>query len=257
MTDVWSGGIIYMYFQEANDYGLVTIDGDEVKTLDDFNNLKSQMASIDPTSATSGDASSTSLSCPSRASTWNAASVLPPAPRANVCACLTESFSCVVSSDVDLEDYGDLFGTVCGEIDCDDISVNGSSGVYGLYSYCDDDTKLSFVLNKYYEENNQRSDACDFDGSASLASSSVASSCTAILSEASANPSGSANAGSPSTSGSGSGSSSSSDSNSTGSSSGDSSSSGVALRPSVDISAMMLLGTFVTVFFGGLSVAFI
>ncbi|KAH3679643.1 hypothetical protein WICMUC_000822 [Wickerhamomyces mucosus] len=187
MTDVWSGGIVYMYFQEANNYGLVSIDGNSVSTLEDFNYLKTELANIDPSIATSGQASTTSLVCPTEASTWEAATDLPPTPDSSVCDCVANTFSCVISSDVDSDDYGDLYGVICGLIECNDISANGTSGEYGEYSFCDEKTKLSFLLNKYYQENGKSSSACNFSGSASLTSTtSQASSCAAILSSASA-----------------------------------------------------------------------
>lgn len=66
MTDVWSGGIVYMYFQETNNYGLVSIDGSSVSTRDDFNNYSSEIHKISPTSANTASytAASTSLACP-------------------------------------------------------------------------------------------------------------------------------------------------------------------------------------------------
>lgn len=187
MTDVWSGGIIYMYFQETNDYGLVSISDNDVVTLDDFNNLKSRMEEIDPTTATlTGTIAVTTMSCPAIAATWAASESLPPTPDEAVCDCLEDSLSCVVSSDVDSDDYGTLFGIVCGYIDCSQISTNATEGVYGEYSYCDDSVKLSFLLNKYYEENGSSSSACDFSGSATLTSASTVSTCAAVLSSASA-----------------------------------------------------------------------
>lgn len=53
MTGVWSGGIVYMYYQEANNYGLVSIDSSgSVSTMADFKYLLSQLASISPSYAT-------------------------------------------------------------------------------------------------------------------------------------------------------------------------------------------------------------
>lgn len=46
MTPVYSGGLVYEYSQEANKYGLVELGGDDVKELDDFDELKKAFASI-------------------------------------------------------------------------------------------------------------------------------------------------------------------------------------------------------------------
>ncbi|CDR42480.1 CYFA0S09e04500g1_1 [Cyberlindnera fabianii] len=255
MTDVWSGGIVYMYFQEANDYGLVSVDGNDVSTLDDFNNLKSELAKVSPSSATSGEASTTSLECPKQASTWRASTDLPPTPDKDVCDCVESGSKCVVSGDVDEEDYGDLYSTICGLIDCSDISANGTSGKYGAYSFCDDKTKLSYLLNKYYEDNGSNESDCSFDGSASLNDdASAASTCSSVLSAASASSTGSSSDDDSDESSSGSnGSSSGSGSSGTASSSSSStgSSSGSFVRPPLDGSNMVLLTSFITLLLGG------
>ncbi|KAM0710501.1 hypothetical protein Q7P35_002864 [Cladosporium inversicolor] len=51
MSDVWSGGIVYMYFQEANNYGLVSVDGDKVSKREDFSYYSSQIATVSPSGA--------------------------------------------------------------------------------------------------------------------------------------------------------------------------------------------------------------
>lgn len=187
MTDVWSGGIVYMYFQESNDYGLVSIDDSgDVLTLSDFNNLKTQLASITPSLATA-DSASTSASvttCPTVGASWAANTVLPPTPDSSVCECMNKALTCVVDDSVDSDDYADLFNYICGAIDCSGISGNGTTGDYGAYSGCDSKQQLNFVLNLYYEENGLGSDACDFSGSASTQSATTASSCSAVLSSA-------------------------------------------------------------------------
>lgn len=83
---------------------------------------------------------------------------------------MVNSLSCVVSGDVDPENYGDLFGTVCGLSDgaCDGIAANASTGNYGAYSMCNATQQLSFVLNQYYLSQNSDESSCNFDGSASL-----------------------------------------------------------------------------------------
>ncbi|EKG19813.1 Glycolipid anchored surface protein GAS1 [Macrophomina phaseolina MS6] len=89
MNDVFSGGIVYMFHQEANDYGLVTIDGDTVSTLVDFNNYKSQIAKATPTGVNSADYEPTNTrqrDCPAVNTAWMAtASPLPPRPNTELC----------------------------------------------------------------------------------------------------------------------------------------------------------------------------
>lgn len=185
MTDVWSGGIVYMYFQETNDYGLVSVKGDSVSTLADFNYLKSEMASISPSSAKSLDVSSTTVtSCPTSTSNWDASTELPPTPDDQVCNCMSDSLECVVDSSVDSSDYGDLFGEVCGNIDCSGINGDSTTGKYGAYSPCSPKDKLNFVLNLYYLDQDKSKSACDFDGSASIKKATTASSCSSYLKSA-------------------------------------------------------------------------
>ncbi|KAI5361501.1 Putative glucanosyltransferase, X8 domain, glycoside hydrolase superfamily [Septoria linicola] len=190
MTPVWSGGIVYMYFQEANDYGLVTVDGNNVDTNQDFDNLKSELAKISPSGVNSADYSptNTAAACPSQGSSWNAkASPLPPSPNKELCNCMYNSLACVVTSQTDTDDYGDLFGTVCGYGDdvCAGLAANASTGTYGAYSMCNSTEQLAFAFNQYYLSQNSAADACDFKGAATLKSATSASgSCETLISEA-------------------------------------------------------------------------
>ncbi|KAG7872488.1 hypothetical protein KL938_005312 [Ogataea parapolymorpha] len=227
MTDVWSGGIVYMYFEEDNNYGLVSaIDDTTVSTMTDFKYYSSEINNVSPTSATLGSASSTAteLSCPTGFKYWNASDTLPPTPEETVCDCMTSSLSCVVSDDVDSDDYEELFGTVCGLVNCDGITANGKTGKYGAYSFCSSKDMLSFALNLYYLNQNKDSSACNFDGSASIQSATTASTCSSILSAAGTAGTGTVTGVSGSGSGSGS-TASGSRSSSSGSSSGSSSTS--------------------------------
>ncbi|KAF6071449.1 Glucanosyltransferase family protein [Candida albicans] len=235
MTDVWSGGIVYMYFEEANKYGLVSVDGNSVKTLSDYNNYKSEMNKISPSLAhtstlSSSDASKT-LQCPgTAASTWKAATNLPPTPDESYCDCISKSLECVVADDVDKEDYGDLFGQVCGYIDCSAISADGSKGEYGVASFCSDKDVCSASINS---------------------KASASGSCKAVSGVATGKASSS---GGSSKSGSSSASTSGSSSSST--SSGSSSSSGVKATQQMSMVKLVSIITIVTAFVGGMSVVF-
>ncbi|CAI4048988.1 1,3-beta-glucanosyltransferase GAS1 SKDI_13G4380 [Saccharomyces kudriavzevii IFO 1802] len=185
MTDVWSGGIVYMYFEETNKYGLVSIDGSDVKTLDDFNNYSSEINKISPTSANTKSYSATTsdVACPATGKYWSVATALPPTPNGGLCSCMNAANSCVVSDDVDSDDYQDLFNYVCDKVEgnCGGISANGTSGEYGAYSFCSPKEQLSFVLNLYYESNGGSDSNCDFSGSATLQTATTQASCSSAL----------------------------------------------------------------------------
>lgn len=85
MSSVFSGGLVYEYTQESNDYGLVEVSSDNltVSELPDFANLSTQFASISlPTG--DGGAHTDSLdhdSCPTLDSNWEASDDLPDTPK--------------------------------------------------------------------------------------------------------------------------------------------------------------------------------
>ncbi|OJJ82857.1 glycoside hydrolase family 72 protein [Aspergillus glaucus CBS 516.65] len=192
MNDVWSGGIVYMYFQEENDYGLVSVDGDKVSTLDDFSNLSSQLAKIKATGTKKSDYEPTNSalqSCPAVNSAWRAAATpLPPSPNKDLCTCMMDSLECTVKGKMDGEKVGEVFGTVCGYDVCDGVSANATTGDYGAYSVCTPKEQLAYAMNVYYKQQKAKGNgasACDFDGAATTkTSSSPSGTCSALLKEA-------------------------------------------------------------------------
>jgi hypothetical protein len=193
MSDVWSGGIVYMYFQEANDYGLVSVDGTSVSKLADFTYYSSQIATVSPSGVQmdSYSASLTAAACPSETADWNAASSpLPPTPNQELCSCMYNSITCAPKSDLDEEAIGELFGTVCGLGDgsqCDGIAANATLGEYGAYSMCNTTEKLGWIMDAYYQaqDSTNQASACDFDGSAATKSAvSPSGVCGSLMQEA-------------------------------------------------------------------------
>lgn len=173
MAKVWSGGIIYMYFEEANRYGLVELDGDEVEKHPDFTALSSQMAQVTPTGVQMDDYDPTNTQardCPPTGDGWNASAVLPPTPNRQTCDCIVRNLTCIAKGGVDEDEVGELFGTVCGldSSACSGIRTDASKGEYGAVSGCNATEQLSWVFNAYYfnQEPRNRDQACDFDGNA-------------------------------------------------------------------------------------------
>ncbi|KAF2096327.1 beta-1,3-glucanosyltransferase [Rhizodiscina lignyota] len=196
MSPFWSGGIVYMYFQEANDFanaspGLVTVSGNSVSTLVDFSYLSKEIATATPSGVNSNSYNPTVTapqSCPEVGATWLAeATPLPPSPNEQLCQCMVKALSCVVSDSTSSDDYSDLFGTVCGlgADNCAGIQANATTGKYGAYSMCNPKEQLSFAFNQYYQSQDQANTACDFDGKASTQDSQTASGgCQSLINQA-------------------------------------------------------------------------
>ncbi|KAK5126316.1 hypothetical protein LTR85_010552 [Meristemomyces frigidus] len=189
MAPVWSGGIVYMYFQEANDYGLVTVSGDTVTTNQDFKNLASQLSNVtvSGTQMSAYTPTNSAASCPTEGSSWAAkATPLPPTPNEQLCTCMMESLGCTVSSSADTDNYGTLFGEVCGYGDaCDGIAANGTTGDYGAYGMCNSTQQLAYAFNAYYAAQSSVASACDFNGAAATkAATSGGSTCSSLMAEA-------------------------------------------------------------------------
>lgn len=84
MSSVFSGGLVYEYSEESNNYGLVKISGNNVTELDDYDNLKAELeANSDPSGDGGYSTSNNYSSCPSYESgTWEANNTLPSMPDA-------------------------------------------------------------------------------------------------------------------------------------------------------------------------------
>jgi hypothetical protein len=164
-------------------------DGSATK-LTDYENLSSQMAIISPTGVASASYSPTNspAACPAVATgVWEAkSSPLPPAANAQLCSCMYSSLSCVVKAGVSSQNFGQLFGQVCGYgTACAGIKADPLSGTYGAYSMCNSTEQLSFAFDQYYKSQGNRADSCNFAGSAVVKSAaSAGSSCSGLLNQA-------------------------------------------------------------------------
>ncbi|TEY46223.1 hypothetical protein BOTCAL_0319g00040 [Botryotinia calthae] len=243
MTEVWSGGIVYMYFQEANDYGLVSVSGNSVSKLSDFTALSKQLASATPSFTNSASYTVTNTvaqACPATGTAWAASSNLPPIANAELCECMVKSLSCVANSGISGNSSADLFDYVCGldSAACDGISKNATTGVYGAYSMCTSAQQLSFVFDQYYQNQNKTATACDFSSNAKTQAGAKSSTCSSLISQA-----GTAGTGTVTSAPTGTGSSGSSSSTST---STKKSSAGATIVPRFDL-GLLQLGAYVVV----------
>ncbi|KFX92337.1 hypothetical protein V490_05436 [Pseudogymnoascus sp. VKM F-3557] len=186
MTDVWSGGIVYMYFQEANNYGLVKVEGDSVSKLPDFKVLASQVAKAKPSGVSMADytpKNTAARACPKVDDGWAASSTLPPIANAKVCDCMTKSLSCVAKSGLKGKDIATQFNYLCGldPASCNGINANATTGKYGAYSMCSAQQKLSFAFDQYYQSQGSKDTACDFSGTAETQSGSTEGDCSSLI----------------------------------------------------------------------------
>lgn len=178
--------------------GLVEVQSgsNSVSELPDFTSLSSQIATVSPTivQEASYTPTNSAQACPSPNANFSAvASPLPPTPDATLCECMYNASTCVPSSHANTSEFGTLFNYVCGiqgKDYCNGITSNGSTGMYGKYSFCNPVQQLGYVLNRYYSENGESASACSFSGSAVVRSPVVTGVCAKALSTSSIPPSG-------------------------------------------------------------------
>jgi len=197
----WSGGVAFSYFPAASaqgQFGMVTIsaDGSSITTSADFQKLQQQYSNVSLINSPleSGVGAPTYPSCPANNSLFNASPTLPPTPDTTACSCIENNLSCQFTPATNnvTEIVGVLLNTACSLLGgkggtCNDISSNGTNGVYGLVSGCDPSTELSYVMSQFYEITGRNSQSCNFAGnatinnspSATVSASAVASSCFA------------------------------------------------------------------------------
>ncbi|KAK6956831.1 hypothetical protein Daesc_002112 [Daldinia eschscholtzii] len=196
MTSVFSGGIVYEYFEAENHYGLVSVDGDSVSPYPEYTSLSSQLAKVTPslTQSSAYKPSNTAPACPRvGGTTWAAAaSPLPPAVNPQLCECEVASLQCTIDSD-DEESYAKVFDYICGESQdyCKGIAHNATTGTYGALGGCSPKQQLAFVANQLYMNSDNKASACDFNGLAKTQSPQTASGCSALISAAGTNGEGS------------------------------------------------------------------
>lgn len=199
VTDVFSGGVAFSYFPTSDGYGMVEFGGDgkDVTVSTDFTNLAQHLKNVTTAKTPAQSAAQTgSIECPADGAKINASSKLPPTPNTAACNCVNDNaLSChVISATANdpakmgaLTDYAcSLLGQANTSVTCENISGNGSTGVYGSLSFCSPEVKLNYALSSFWETD-QKATSCDFGGNATLtpntpntqASSEVAAKCLA------------------------------------------------------------------------------
>lgn len=169
MTNAWSGGLAYMYFEEENNYGVVNItdDGKRVIKLQDFENLKKHYHVVKP-SKLSRDTYAKDLltnngnkiyKCPKISKNWLASYVLPPEPSKDNCDCLNELPCILIENDTNFP-YDTYFEYICSKTDCSDIQNAPDEGAFGNFSFCSNQQKLSLIVSKIYLESKAKNPQC-------------------------------------------------------------------------------------------------
>ncbi|PVU88855.1 hypothetical protein BB559_005357 [Furculomyces boomerangus] len=172
MTSVFSGGFMYMYTQEPNDYGIVDVSygSSDLTKLAEYNSFGDVLSKANPNgvSMSSYNYSPKSVSCPSASNYWEIdPNILPPTPSTQACDCLRNSLSCNLAvadfSKVNNVDGWDIINTMGNSFDSFDlrpISCDPTNGVYGPFQFCGREAKFSWILDTYYKLSNKTAGSC-------------------------------------------------------------------------------------------------
>ncbi|KAI5959557.1 uncharacterized protein KGF55_005201 [Candida pseudojiufengensis] len=180
MKKIWSGGIMYEYFEEINHYGLILIKKDQsILKLPDFENLKSKYNAIDDENPVQVDLNEqielNNVKCNDLISdTWNIATNLPQTPNSLKCDCLYNSLKCIIlPNSQNSFDEEEFIKNLCYKIDCFEINCNGKIGQYGKYSDCSPLIRASFALNQYYLQTGEKEEICTLQNRGELQNQSL------------------------------------------------------------------------------------
>ncbi|KAJ1724874.1 1 3-beta-glucanosyltransferase gel4 [Coemansia erecta] len=171
MSDTFSGGIVYEFTEEDNDYGLVKVSygSSKVDKTEDYENLKQAYAGVNPKGVKMSEykPGGRASVCPQVSSVWAVkADALPPTPSSARCQCMMDSLGCTLkSTDLTPDEgkvLGEAVGSICGQTNCNEISYDTSKGNYGNYVACDSAQRSAWALDKSYI--NSRYTQCDVSG---------------------------------------------------------------------------------------------
>ncbi|KAI0216572.1 1 3-beta-glucanosyltransferase gel4 [Massospora cicadina] len=171
MEDVFSGGFVYEYSYEANRYGLVKIQGDDVVKLPDFETVKAQLAKVHPKKIKRSQyrPKLTHRQCPKVTDRWRAGPKLPPPPSQEACQCAYDSLSCRVNEagtqPENGQKVGEQLGYICRYGVCGDVESDVSTGTFGPFSTCSTKVSNSIIFNAAAKGGTP----CDFKGMAERA----------------------------------------------------------------------------------------
>jgi len=182
MMGVFSGGLVFEYSEEVNSFGLGNsyYDNKTFVPFKDYDNLKKQLATINPTGPKIDSFVSKGIkkSCPvPNGRNWlPMTSPLPRTPSDEKCNCIAKKFRCR-TKETDPANITPLLGTEIGNAFnfictnkpelCTEVENNPIDGVYGNYSACDPLITVSIVMNNYYNLY-VTPESCSFNGIAEI-----------------------------------------------------------------------------------------
>lgn len=184
MTDVFSGGIVYEWFQNVNNYGLVNLLPDNtISVRQDFLNLREQLRRINPKAIQRSTYTPRNgpPECPAIGQYWSSSTLLPPIPNSELCACASRASSCIAVNDITDAEIAEIFSYICGEISCKAVSKDSKIGLYGAFSVCEPIDQLNVILNLYYNKHHRQESACNFKGLAYVVTSETSKTCSSLL----------------------------------------------------------------------------
>ncbi|KAF9128265.1 1,3-beta-glucanosyltransferase gas1 [Mortierella sp. 14UC] len=160
MTNTWSGGIVYEWSQEENNFGLVQINNDNSGSrLPDFNNFKVVMSSIRPIGVNMDayNEQRPHSACPPITATWEPSANLPLTPSSEACDCMMSSLGCIASEQAlsASDSTGSEFNALCGMPLVNTLTLMAR--------------RLAFLYSQHYSSVGQsQPSSCHFNGMAVL-----------------------------------------------------------------------------------------